>query len=267
MKALTLSAVLSTDETNVVGEDGEPTEEGVIGSFTIAAMLIVALGLGIAIFFLLPFFVSKLFESAGLGAFGANVVDGILRLAAFIAYVWLVAKMQDIQRVLAYHGAEHMAVHAQEAKDAMTVDAVRKYPAAHPRCGTAFLLTVMLIAFIVFLFIPRDPIWLVVASRILLVPLIAGASYEFIRYSGRHQNNLYIRMFISPSLLLQELTTRQPNDDQIEVAIAALDHAVALDSQGHVDDYDIPASDMWRQDHPRGQAAASAAASDGPTPE
>lgn len=242
MKALSLSASLSL-------EDGDDT--GPISNFAIGAMLVVAMGLGIGIFFLAPFFVSKLFENAGLNDFLSNLVEGLLRLGAFITYIWLVSRVSDIERVLAYHGAEHKAVHAQEAGHDMTVESVRKFPAAHPRCGTAFLLTVMLMAVIVFIFVPRDPLWLVVGSRILLVPLIAAAAYEFIRYSGRHGDSLMIRILISPSLLLQEMTTREPKDDQIEVAIEALNHAVKIDQGFPVADHNVPASSIWAQS-PRG---------------
>lgn len=242
MKALSLSASLSL-------EDGDDT--GPISNFAIGAMLVVAMGLGIGIFFLAPFFVSKLFENAGLNDFLSNLVEGLLRLGAFITYIWLVSRVSDIERVLAYHGAEHKAVHAQEAGHDMTVESVRKFPAAHPRCGTAFLLTVMLMAVIVFIFVPRDPLWLVVGSRILLVPLIAAAAYEFIRYAGRHGDSLTIRILISPSLLLQEMTTREPKDDQIEVAIEALNHAVKIDQGFPVADHNVPASSIWAKS-PRG---------------
>ncbi len=237
MKALSMSASLSLED--------EEEDEGPISNYTIAAMLIVAMGLGIGIFFVAPFFLSKLFENAGLNGFLSNLVEGVLRLGAFVAYIWLVSRVSDIERVLAYHGAKHKAVHAQEAGHDMTVEAVKKFPAAHPRCGTAFLLTVMLMAVIVFIFVPRDPLWLVVGSRILLVPLIAAAAYEFIRYAGRHPDNVVMRILISPSLLLQEMTTREPQDDQIEVAIEALNHAVKIDQGFPVADHNVPASPTW----------------------
>ena len=240
MKALSISASLSL-------ENDEDDDTGPIGSYTIAAMLVVAMGLGIGIFFLAPFFVSKLFENAGLNGFLSNLVEGLLRLGAFITYIWLVSRMSDIERVLAYHGAEHKAVHAHEAGHDMTVESLRKFPTAHPRCGTAFLLTVMLMAVIVFIFVPRDPLWLVVGSRILLVPLIAAAAYEFIRYAGRHGDSLTTRILISPSLLLQEMTTREPEDDQIEVAIEAINHAVKIDQGFPVADHNVPASPIWAQ--------------------
>ena len=242
MHALSMSAALSLEE------DEEGADES-ISNFTIGLMLIVAIGLGIGIFFLAPFFVSKLFENS-FGSIGANIIEGGLRLAAFVGYIWLISKMKDIERVLGYHGAEHMAVHAQEAGDEMTVESVRKFPPAHPRCGTAFLLTVMLLAVLVFIFIPREPISMVILSRVALVPLIAAAAYEFIRYAGRHPDNIGMRILIAPSLLLQEMTTRPPNDDQIEVAIEALTHAVKLDQGVPTEDHNVPPTQIW-EDAPK----------------
>jgi uncharacterized protein YqhQ len=238
MRALSMSAALSLED-----DDEEGAEES-ISNFTIGLMLIVAIGLGIGIFFLAPFFVSKIFENS-FGSIGANIIEGGLRLAAFVGYVWLISKMNDIERVLGYHGAEHMAVHAQEAGHEMTVDSVKKFPPAHPRCGTAFLLTVMLLAILVFIFIPREPISVVILSRVLLVPLIAAAAYEFIRYAGRHPDNIGMRVLIGPSLLLQQMTTRPPNDDQIEVAIEALNHAVRLDQDASTEDHNVPPTQIW----------------------
>ena len=238
MHALSMSAALSLEE-----DDEEGAEEA-ISNFTIGLMLIVAMGLGIGIFFLAPFFVSKLFENS-FGSVGANIIEGGLRLGAFVGYIWLISKMNDIERVLGYHGAEHMAVHAQEAGHDMTVDSVKKFPPAHPRCGTAFLLTVMLLAVLVFIFIPREPISVVILSRVGLVPLIAAAAYEFIRYAGRHPDNIGMRILIAPSLLLQGMTTRPPSDDQIEVAIEALTQAVKLDQGVPTEDHNVPPTQIW----------------------
>lgn len=236
MRALSLSAALSIQEQRKEG-DSDPSSGAVrdsdqqeeVGPLGLGLLMIVALGLGIGLFFLLPLFISKGLESSGLSGGLANVVEGLLRLGIFIGYVWLIGRLADVQRVLAYHGAEHMVVAAHESGEPLTIAAARKYPTAHPRCGTAFLLTVMLLSIIVFMFVPRDPLPLVIASRIVLIPVIAALAYEFIRFAGRHPGNLFIRALISPSLLLQALTTRQPDDDQIEVALEALTHAVRLD--------------------------------------
>ena len=203
-----------------------------------ATLLTVSLLLGIVIFFLIPVLVSRFFEINGANNFVANLVEGGIRLGLFIGYVWVIGKMDDIKRVFGYHGAEHMVVHAHEAKEPLTVESVRRFPPAHPRCGTSFLMTVVLVSIIMFMLFPRDPMWFLIASRIVLVPVIAGISYEFIRYAGTHQNNIWIRLFNSPNILLQDLTTRQPDEGMMEVAITAIEYAIAMD-----EDRAVPSDD------------------------
>ena len=140
----------------------------------------------------------------------------------------LIGRMKDIRRVFMYHGAEHMTVHAQEHGEPLEVATVQKHPAAHPRCGTAFLLVIIVVAVVVFVFVGRDPLWWLIASRIVLVPLIAAVSYEIIRLSGRYSGNPLVRLITGPSLALQSLTTRTPEEDQIEIAIAAMKQALSL---------------------------------------
>ena len=222
MKSLTISA-------NEAAADENPDEDQTISSMAMATLLAISLLLGIVIFFLIPVFVSRLVEHAGANNFSANLVEGGIRLGLFIAYVWLIGKMNDIKRVFGYHGAEHMVVHAHEAGELLTVESVRRFPPAHPRCGTSFLMTVVLVSIIMFMFFPRDPFWFLVVSRIILVPVIAGMSYEFIRFAGTHQSNIWIRIFNAPNLLLQDLTTRKPDDGMMEVAITAIEYAIALD--------------------------------------
>ena len=191
----------------------------------------IAFLVAIVVFFLAPLFISRGVESVGTSAVVANVSEGLIRLGFFIGYIWLVGKMRDIDRVFGYHGAEHMIVSAQEKGLSLDVQAARTQSTAHPRCGTAFLLTVVLVSILVFIVVPREPMWLLVGSRIFLIPVIAAISYEFIRFSGRHQSNFLVRNLNSPSMLLQKMTTRQPDDGQIEVAIEALQYAQELDSQ------------------------------------
>ena len=133
--------------------------------------------------------------------------------------------MSEIKRVFMYHGAEHMTVHAQERGDPLDIKSVRKYPTAHPRCGTAFLLVVMVVSILAFVFVGRDPLWWLITSRVVLIPVIASVSYEMIRFSGFHASNPLVQLITGPSLALQALTTRQPDDDQIEIAIAAMQHS------------------------------------------
>ena len=207
--------------------DGESDEE--ISKLSIASMIGFSVLIAIALFFLLPLIASKPFE----GLFGSdiisNVVEGVLRLVIFVMYIFGIGLMSDIRRVYMYHGAEHMTVHAMEKGDPLVVAEIRKYPTANPRCGTAFLLTVMIIAIIVFTLVPRDPFWMVIISRIVLIPVIASLSYEVIRLSGKYSQNFMVSLIMAPSLWLQKLTTRQPDDAQIEVAISAMTAAVEAD--------------------------------------
>jgi uncharacterized protein YqhQ len=224
MKSLTISA-------NEASTDENPEGDAQLSNVAMATLVGVSLVLGIVIFFLIPVFVSRLVENSGANNFVANLVEGGIRLALFIGYVWIIGKMNDIKRVFGYHGAEHMVVHAHEAGEPLTVESVRRFPPAHPRCGTSFLMTVVLVSIVMFMFFPRDPFWFLVVSRIILVPIIAGISYEFIRFAGTHQGNILVRLFNSPNLLLQDLTTRQPDDGMMEVAITAIEYAIAIDEE------------------------------------
>ena len=218
MRALSYSA-------NVAAEaEGEE-----IGKGSMAGMMLVSLTIAIGIFFVIPVLASDRLEGLLGSSIAANIAEGVIRLALFLGYILLIGRMNDIRRVFMYHGAEHMTVHAQERGDPLRIDRIRRYPTAHPRCGTAFLLVVMVVAIIAFIFVGREPFWWLIASRIVLVPLIAAISYEVIRFSGRHADNPLVHLITAPSLALQSLTTRQPDDDQIEIAIAAMEHAQAAD--------------------------------------
>ena len=231
MRALSYSANVGLESPDAENE----VETDEIGSGAVAGMLILSMVFAIGLFFLIPLFASRPLE----GKFGndllSNVTEGLIRLALFLAYIWLIAKMREINRVFMYHGAEHMTVHAQEHGEPLDIGSVRKYSAAHPRCGTAFLLTVMVVAIAVFAFVPRQPLWWLITSRVILIPAIAAASYEIIRWSGRYANNRLVSVITRPNLVLQKLTTRPPEDDQIEVAIAAMKRAVEADgpAEGH----------------------------------
>ena len=218
MRALMFSANVSLEE-----EDEE------IGKLAMAGVLTIAVLFAVVLFFLVPVLASKPLEGLAGSDIVSNLAEGLIRLAVFLAYIVLIGRMGQIRRVFMYHGAEHMTVHAQERGDPLEVDAVRAYPTAHPRCGTAFLLTVMLVAIVVFTLVGRDPFWWLIASRIVLIPFIAAISYEAIRFSGFHSENPLVRVLAAPSLALQTLTTRRPDDDQIEVAIAAMTEAIATD--------------------------------------
>ena len=166
----------------------------------------------------------------------------MIRLAFLLGYIILIGRLKDVKRVFAYHGAEHMTVHAHEAGLPLTVTNVRKFDTPHPRCGTAFLLTVVVVSVVVFALLLGPPLEWRIASRILLLPVIAAVSYEIIRFSGAHQNTWYGKMISKPGLWLQKLTTRQPDDAQIEVAIRAMETAIAADA-GETVPREIPAAE------------------------
>ncbi len=159
-----------------------------------------------------------------------NLIDGAIRLGLFLLFIWGVSLWKDIRRVYEYHGAEHKTVFAFENGDPLTIDAVQKYSTYHPRCGTSFLMTVMLISIGFYMLIPFTSFWARFASRIVLLPIIAGVSYEIIRYAAKHRGSLFALM-TAPGLWLQRITTRPPSDPQAECAIVALDHAMSLEKE------------------------------------
>jgi uncharacterized protein YqhQ len=159
-----------------------------------------------------------------------NLVDGVIRIAMFLLFVWGVSLWKDIRRVYEYHGAEHKTVFAFENGDPLDTPAVQKYSTYHPRCGTSFLMTVMIISMVVYMFIPVTTFWARFAERIILLPLIAGVSYEIIRFAAKHRGSLFALM-TAPGLWLQRITTQPPDDSEVECAIVALDEAMKLEKQ------------------------------------
>jgi uncharacterized protein YqhQ len=159
-----------------------------------------------------------------------NLVDGVIRIALFLFFIWAVSLWRDIHRVYEYHGAEHKTVYAFENGDPLETGAVQKYSTYHPRCGTSFLMTVMLISILVYTIIPVTTFWSRFAVRIALLPVIAGLSYEIIRFAAKHRGSLFALM-TAPGLWLQRITTQPPTDDQAECAIVALEQAMAVEKQ------------------------------------
>jgi len=210
MRALTISANVQTDE-----------EEKIEGP-----MLYVTLGIslifGIGLFFLLPAVVGQLAENyLGISSWWGNLAEGVMRLFLLIAYIWLVALMPDIRRVYAYHGAEHKTINAFEAGADLTPETVSRFSLEHPRCGTAFLLTLVLLSVLVFSLLGPLPMFWRLVSRILLLPVLAGVAYEYIRWTSSHMDSPFVRVLVRPNLALQHLTTREPSLDMLEVSIAA----------------------------------------------
>ena len=236
IETLVLGIKVLTRSANIAIEDKTDGKEE-MSSWLMYTTLGISLLIGIGFFFLLPLFavrsldssLDSLVGSGGWADFLSNFLEGVLRLTLLVGYIAVVGRMQDIRRVFAYHGAEHMAVHAHEAGVPLEVDQVRPFPTAHPRCGTAFLLTVAVVAVIVFALLGRPAIHWAILSRVVLIPVIAAMSYEIIRFNGAHQGNPLSGIIAAPGLYLQRLTTRRPDDAQIEVAIYAMKTAIAAD--------------------------------------
>ncbi len=210
MKALAYSAQVS-------GEEDEKLD-----SKEMALTIAVSAGLAILLFIVIPTWSMRFITDITQDHMALNLAEGVLRMAIFLAYIAAISSMKDIQRVFQYHGAEHKTIYTYEAGLPLKVENVRPFSTLHPRCGTNFLMIVMLISMFIFTFLGWPNLLERIASRILLMPVIAGVSYELIRYAGAHADNPIVRFAITPGLLLQKLTTRQPDDSQIEVAIASL---------------------------------------------
>ena len=237
IESLILGIKVLTRSANIALEDRTDGEQEEISGWFLFATMGVAMTIGVVIFFLMPLFAARSLDSvldSWLGSSTAadivsNLLEGALRLGLLVGYISVIGMMKDIRRVFAYHGAEHMTIHAYEHGLPLKVENIRPFSTAHPRCGTAFLLTVAVVAIFVFALLGRPDIQWAILSRILLIPVIAGVSYEIIRFSGAHSNNPITPLLAGPGLLLQRLTTRKPDDEQIEVAICAMEVALAAD--------------------------------------
>jgi uncharacterized protein YqhQ len=193
------------------------TEEK-LSQWEIISTIGISLIFSILFFVALPFFSARYFHSDGLWF---NVLDGFFRIALFIGYLALIAKMKEVKTLFEYHGAEHKTIYCYENKEPLTIENVKKYTRFHPRCGTSFIFIVLLLSIIIFSFIDGS-LWIKFAGRILALPLIAGIGYELIKLSGKYQRNFLVKILIAPGLWLQRITTREPSDKQLEVGIKAL---------------------------------------------
>jgi len=223
-RALLHSAQIAAEE-----EGGERIPTALLWG-TVAASLAV----GVILFLMVPLFATRFFIDPYVNSASLSVVlEGLLRIGIFIAYIRLIGLMPDIRRVFAYHGAEHKTVNAYEAGIPLEVESVKNYPAVHARCGTAFIFIVLIIAILVFgsvdVLLDGPPLWTRILSRMLLIPVIAVISYEIRRFGAAHASNPIVRVLLAPGLLLQNLTTREPDDTQIEAAIAALNEVIEAD--------------------------------------
>lgn len=224
MQALMYSA-------NQAIDDGE--EE--LSPIELGGTLVIAIGLFIALFIVLPNLVASWLQNVLVGRVVlANLAEGLIRVGIFLLYVAGISKMKDIQRVFEYHGAEHKVIHTYEHDLELTVDNAKRYSTLHPRCGTNFLLIVMIVSIAIFTLLGKQTLLMRIASRVLLLPLVAGVSYEVMKIAAHPRFSRYVGWMSYPGMMLQKLTTREPDDSQIEVAIKALSTVLASDRENVV---------------------------------
>jgi uncharacterized protein YqhQ len=219
IRSLTFSAEVAS-----AGEEEWKEQKSWKSSLSAGLMVVVALGVGLLLFFYVPLVIAGLVGAKGSIAF--NVVDGLVRLAIFFAYLGVLNAWKEMRRVFQYHGAEHKSIHAFESGEDLSVENVKKYTTKHARCGTSFLLIVMVISMVVFIFMGKPDDIRERLLRLCAVPLIGGVSYELIKLAGKSQGGLLMRILTAPGLALQRFTTKEPSEDQIEVAIEALKSVV-----------------------------------------
>ncbi len=230
IRSLLFSAEVALQEEDQAGKDGPPEKvfEGPL-QWTLVAF---SLTLSILLFFVLPTFLAHWIERVlGLGnsPVAINFIEGTIRLALLIGYIWVIGRMADVKRLYGYHGAEHKTINAYEAGAELTPVTVARFPLEHPRCGTAFLLTVVVLSILIYSLLPPLDLLPRILSRLVLLPVVAGIAYEFLKFSAAHQDNALIRLITKPNLALQRLTTREPDLGMLAVAIAAFENVLAYE--------------------------------------
>jgi uncharacterized protein YqhQ len=205
-----------------------------MGRGTIALTLLLTLGLAIGLFVLLPLFLASVTTRATLGpdqVLLEHVLEGLIRVVIFVGYLLAISRSQEIRRVFQYHGAEHMTISALEHEDPLDIEHVRRYPTAHQRCGTEFLVVFIILSIFLFSLLAGQNLLVSIVGRIALIPVIAAVAYELLRFGARHRHRWYIRWLFKPGIWLQAITTRQPDDSMIEVAIASMREALAANGE------------------------------------
>ena len=233
----------------LAGEEGRDAGKEEVPQAGLGASAFIGLGLGLALFFALPVVATNWIDQwLGTNVLASNLIEGAIRLALLIGYIFAIGQIGEIKRVFGYHGAEHKTINAFEAGAPLTVPSVQRFSLAHPRCGTGFLLFVAVIATLVFVLLGKPPVWLRLLSRLALIPVIAAITYEFIRFGAAHYANPVIRVLMTPSIWLQGLTTRQPEDGMVEAAILSFKHVLYTDTPDH------PALDGFKPEQPESEA-------------
>jgi uncharacterized protein YqhQ len=206
--------------------EGHADEHATMSTAAMGFALVMALALFLGLFIVLPAVVAKSLDQYLANTVVYNLVEGVIRVAVFVGYLAVMSVLPDIRRVFEYHGAEHKVVHAYEHGGPLTPEAAAEFSTAHMRCGTAFIMIVLILSILVFSLLGRPALWLRIVERLAIIPLVAAISYEIIRFAGKYEDSLAMKVLMAPGLLLQKLTTRQPDQPQIEVAIKALEAAI-----------------------------------------
>jgi uncharacterized protein YqhQ len=234
MKALMFSAdiQMAGDQTEEQAADAKPSGPASLSKPLAWTTVAVAMIFGVGVFFVTPLAIVGFAEQfVPPNSLWSNLAEGLIRLVLLVGYVALIGLMPDVKRVYAYHGAEHMTIHALEHNDPLDPAHVSQYPPAHPRCGTAFLLEVVAISVVLFALLGTPVLWLRILSRIVLIPVIAGIAYELLRLGGKYPDSPFMKAIVAPGLLLQALTTRYPDESQMEVAIASMEELLKREGE------------------------------------
>jgi len=230
IKSLMFSAEVALQEEGNVDANGDPAK--VFEGPAQWALVAFSLALSVLLFFVLPTFVAHLFERwLGLARqpVAVNFIEGLIRLALLIGYIWSIGRMADVKRLFGYHGAEHKTINAYEAGAELNPGSVARFPLEHPRCGTAFLLSVVVISILIYSLLPPLDLLPRILSRLVLLPVVAGVAYEFLKFTAAHQSNALVRLLTKPNLAMQRLTTREPDLEMLAVAIAAFENVLAYE--------------------------------------
>jgi uncharacterized protein YqhQ len=202
-----------------------------IGKGAVALMLAFTLLMAVGVFFLLPLFLSSVLTSGLASRLAQPAVEGLIQVAIFLGYLTIISRMPDIYRVFQYHGAEHKTIHALEAGDRLDAESIGKYPTAHPRCGTEFLVVLIMLSIFTFSLVGRQQPLVMIGSRFVLIPVLAAVGYEILRLGARFRSNPIVKVIMWPGILVQMITTKQPTPDMIEVAIVSMEEALKADGQ------------------------------------
>jgi len=205
-------------------------EEEKIPTAALWGVVAVSIAFAVALFFIIPLLATRYFDLYIASDFVSNIIEGFVRIGIFIAYLKIIGLLPDIKKVFAYHGAEHKVVNAYENGSPLEVEAIKSYSTAHVRCGTSFIFAVLIIAILVFALLGRPSLWLSILSRVILLPVIAALGYEVTRLGASHSKSILAQVLLAPGLMLQSMTTREPNDDQLETAISALSEVIKADN-------------------------------------